>query len=68
MAGDDSETSNSDSMEGSYNSDESDQYETLQRKMFGKSASKKSETLYCCFCAGKHSEENCSNKTYNKSD
>lgn len=36
--------------------------------MFGKDRASKSETVYCCICAGKHSETNCPNKVYSKSE
>jgi hypothetical protein len=62
----DENTDGYDSINDSYNS-QSDEYDNIERKIFGKGELKKSECVYCCICAGKHSESNCPNKYMSKS-
>ena len=39
----------------------------LAHKIFGGKGSENKVKIYCAMCAGKHSEENCPNKQYNRS-
>jgi hypothetical protein len=44
--------------------DSQDDDEEMANKIFGTDGSK--VKIYCAICAGKHSEENCPNKQYNR--
>jgi len=54
-----------------YNSESDDD---LSRVIFGKNdfdkvdKNQREHTIYCAICAGKHSEPNCPNKVYSKSE
>jgi len=52
----------------SYYGRESDS-DDISRKIFGKdSAESRSSTIYCAYCAGRHAEHNCSQKSYKQNN
>lgn len=57
--------SSKDSEDEYYNSESDDD---ISRKIFGKELESRANQIYCAYCAGKHAEHNCPQKSYKQNN